>query len=60
MSRLHAIPALALVAAPAAAQKGYLGFESGGGIDPGVILRGAIAARLVGGAVAVVLMLRGG
>ncbi|MDP6604683.1 MAG: hypothetical protein QF664_00275 [Dehalococcoidia bacterium] len=34
--------------------------QSGGGIDPGVILRGAIAARLVGGAVAVVLMLRGG
>ena len=34
--------------------------QSSGGIDPGVILRGAIAARLVGGAVAVVLMLRGG
>jgi hypothetical protein len=34
--------------------------QSGGGIDPTVVLRGAIAATLAGGAVAVVLMLRGG
>ena len=49
MSRLHAIPALALVAAPAAAQKGYLGFESGGGIDLGSGLKWFLLVAALGG-----------